>query len=72
MMQIKTVVCTECGKPCRTDAEKDMHTRFTGHATYVDQVRGKGQPCNLRGLGQGEGAAMQPTWTTYQSDDRRP
>ena len=40
MMQIKTVVCTECGKPCRTDAEKDMHTRFTGHATYIDQVKG--------------------------------
>ena len=37
--QIKIVVCTECGKPCRTDAEKDMHTRFTGHASYVDKVR---------------------------------
>ena len=36
--QIKIVICTECGKPCRTDAEKDMHTRFTGHASYVDKV----------------------------------
>ena len=36
--QIKVVVCTECGKPCRTDAEKDMHTRFTGHASFVDKV----------------------------------
>ncbi|KAG2444724.1 hypothetical protein HXX76_001468 [Chlamydomonas incerta] len=30
--------CLSCGKPCRTDAERDMHKRFTGHADYAEQT----------------------------------
>lgn len=32
------LVCTTCGKPCRSDAEKALHTKFTGHTEYVDKV----------------------------------
>lgn len=31
--------CTQCGKPCRTDAEKTLHARHTGHTEFVDAVR---------------------------------
>ena len=37
-LQIKVQKCTACGKPCRSDAERDMHKRFTGHTEYVEQV----------------------------------
>jgi hypothetical protein len=36
---VPRLVCTECGKVCRSDVEKAMHTRGTGHASYVDKVR---------------------------------
>lgn len=37
--QITTLVCTACGKPCRTDAERDMHTRMNpGHDSYEDRT----------------------------------
>ena len=32
-------MCTDCSKVCRSDAEKTLHTKFTGHANYVDKVR---------------------------------
>ena len=38
-LQVKVLSCTSCGKPCRTDAERDMHTRMNpGHDQYVDKV----------------------------------
>lgn len=36
--QVTQLVCTACGKPCRTDAEKALHTKYTGHTEFVDKV----------------------------------
>lgn len=36
--QITRLACTECGKVCRSDAEKEMHTRFTGHSQFEDKT----------------------------------
>ncbi len=36
---VTALVCTACGKPCRSDAEQALHTKFTGHTEYVDKVR---------------------------------
>lgn len=30
--------CTECGKPCRSQMEVDLHKKRTGHENYVDKV----------------------------------
>lgn len=37
--QVTRLVCTDCGKVCRNDAEKTLHSRHTGHTDYVDRVR---------------------------------
>jgi hypothetical protein len=37
--QILQLVCATCGKPCRTETEKEMHTRRNpGHDTFVDKT----------------------------------
>ena len=30
--------CVACGKPCRSETEKDIHTKRTGHAEFVDKT----------------------------------
>ena len=37
-VQVVSMVCEECGKPCRNKTQKDLHTKHTGHARYVDKV----------------------------------
>lgn len=37
--QVPQMVCTTCGKPCRSDAERALHTKYTGHTEFVDKVR---------------------------------
>lgn len=32
------MVCTTCGKPCRSDAERALHSKYTGHTEFVDKV----------------------------------
>ena len=36
--QVLNLICTACGKPCRTQTECDLHTKRTGHADFVDKV----------------------------------
>lgn len=36
--QVLNLKCTDCGKPCRSQTEQDLHTKRTGHATFVDKV----------------------------------
>ena len=37
------LVCKACGKPCRSETEKQMHTqRNPGHTEFVDQTAGAG------------------------------
>mmetsp|Transcript_21409 Transcript_21409/g.36513 ORF Transcript_21409/g.36513 Transcript_21409/m.36513 type:complete len:444 (-) Transcript_21409:341-1672(-) len=33
---IKVLKCVDCGKPCRSDAERMLHTRHTQHTQYVE------------------------------------
>lgn len=37
-LQVKRLVCKECGKACRSDEEWDLHSKRTGHAAYDDRV----------------------------------
>lgn len=37
--QVRRLVCVECGKPCRSDTEWDVHQKRTGHSTYTDKAR---------------------------------
>ena len=37
-VQVLTLQCEECGKPCKSETEKDIHTKRTGHQTFVDKV----------------------------------
>ena len=47
--QVARLVCTECGKVCRSETERDLHTMRTGHAGFEDKVRacvcGRGGGC---------------------------
>jgi hypothetical protein len=36
---VPRLVCVACGKVCRSEVEKGMHARHTGHTEYVDKVR---------------------------------
>jgi hypothetical protein len=37
------LVCKACGKPCRSETEKQLHTtRNPGHTEFVDQTAGAG------------------------------
>ena len=62
-LQVRRVVCTECGKPCRSDTEVALHTQRTGHASFEDKVRqggGGGWPSLCRRLLAGRPALMAP------------
>ena len=43
-----TLECSECGKPCRSQTEQDLHTKRTGHATFRDKVLGFGTRLTLQ------------------------
>ncbi|KAE8653820.1 C2 domain-containing protein [Hibiscus syriacus] len=32
------LVCSACGKPCRSKTESDLHTKRTGHTEFVDKT----------------------------------
>ena len=34
-----TLECADCGKPCRSQTEQDLHTKRTGHSTFRDKAR---------------------------------
>lgn len=34
------LTCTDCGKPCRSQTECDIHTKRTGHSNFEDKVDG--------------------------------
>jgi len=36
--KVPRLVCTDCGKVCRSEVEKAMHSRGTGHSSYEDKV----------------------------------
>jgi hypothetical protein len=38
--KVPRLVCAACGKPCRSDVERALHTRHTGHEEFVDRVGG--------------------------------
>lgn len=41
--QVLQLVCKACGKPCRSETEKQLHTaRNPGHTEFVDQTAGAG------------------------------
>ena len=35
---VLNLTCVACGKPCRSETEKDIHTKRTGHAEFVDKT----------------------------------
>lgn len=42
-MQVLQLVCKACGKPCRSETEKQLHmTRNPGHCEFVDKTAGAG------------------------------
>lgn len=45
-MQVPQMVCTTCGKPCRSEAERALHIKYTGHTEFVDKVRQAGSTDN--------------------------
>ncbi len=41
---VLNLTCTECGKPCRSQTDVDLHKKRTGHEKYVDKVGCHQQP----------------------------
>lgn len=37
-LQVLNLQCTICGKPCRNQTEKDMHSRHTGHLEFQNKA----------------------------------
>lgn len=37
-MQVLNIQCKDCGKPCRSQTERELHTKRTGHAEFIDKV----------------------------------
>jgi hypothetical protein len=37
-------VCADCGKPCRSQTEVDVHTKRTGHFTFTDKTAEAAKP----------------------------
>ena len=35
---VLNLTCVACGKPCRSETEKDIHTKRTGHSEFVDKT----------------------------------
>ena len=36
---VLTLECADCGKPCRSQTEQDLHTKRTGHSDFRDKAR---------------------------------
>lgn len=36
--QVLNLVCSTCGKPCRSTTEQELHTKRTGHDSFKDKV----------------------------------
>ena len=36
--QAQRLVCSDCGKPCRTETERQLHTQRTGHESFQEQA----------------------------------
>lgn len=36
---VVTLECADCGKPCRSETEQDLHTKRTGHSSFRDKAR---------------------------------
>lgn len=37
-VQVLNLQCTACNKPCRTQTEKDLHTKRTGHNEFQNKA----------------------------------
>lgn len=44
---VLNLVCTTCGKPCRSKTESDLHTKRTGHTDFVDKTSEAAKPISL-------------------------
>ena len=44
---VLNLVCTTCGKPCRSKTESDLHTKRTGHGEFVDKTSDAAKPISL-------------------------
>ena len=36
--QAQRLICSDCGKPCRTETERQLHTQRTGHESFQEQA----------------------------------
>jgi len=41
---VLNLVCADCGKPCRSATEQDVHTKRTGHTQFVDKTAEAAKP----------------------------
>ena len=48
--------CAECGKPCRSQTEQDVHTKRTGHTQFVDKTAEAAKPMVLALAARARGA----------------
>ncbi|ONK77222.1 uncharacterized protein A4U43_C02F4340 [Asparagus officinalis] len=44
---VLNLVCTTCGKPCRSKTEMDLHTKRTGHGDFTDKTMETAKPIEL-------------------------
>lgn len=47
---VLNLVCSSCGKPCRSKTESDLHTKRTGHTDFVDKTAEAAKPISLEAL----------------------
>ncbi|KAE8818186.1 F-box protein [Hordeum vulgare] len=44
---VLNLVCADCGKPCRSQTEVDLHKKRTGHAEFTDKTMEAAKPIDL-------------------------
>jgi hypothetical protein len=44
---VLNLVCSDCGKPCRSQTEVDLHTKRTGHKDFADKTAEAAKPIDL-------------------------
>lgn len=44
---VLNLICSSCGKPCRSKTESDLHTKRTGHTEFTDKTSESAKPINL-------------------------
>lgn len=37
-LQVLNLVCLTCGKPCRSETERELHIKRTGHSDFENRV----------------------------------